>query len=585
MYYVPIILVMYIDVVPNRNSPPAILLRESFWKDGKVRKRTLANLSKLPPHLIDALRRFLKGATPSDIPLHDAFDIVRSLPHGHVAAVLSCLRQCGLESLIASRRSRQRDLVVAMIVARILDPRSKLATARGLSSHTASDSLAEMLDLADADENELYQAMDWLLQRQTAIEARLADKHLQEGALVLYDLSSTWFEGRHCPLARYGYSRDRKRGSLQLVFGLLCDRQGWPLAIEAFQGDTADPSTVAAQVDKMRKRFGLSRVVLVGDRGLLTEARIREDLKPAGLDWISALRGPALRALVEQGALQPSLFDQRDLAEITCPTLYPGERLIVCRNPLLAEERSRKREELLAATETELGTILKATQRERRRLKGEIKIRQRVHKVVDKYKMKKHFLLDITDDRFSYRRNPDRIAAEAALDGFYVVRTSLAKTQLDSQETVKAYKGLSVVERAFRCFKTIDLKVRPIHHRLASRVRAHLLLCLLAYYVERHMRLCLAPMLFDDEEGPERTSVVAAAKPSASARKKAASKHSPDGLPVHSFRTLLADLGTIVKQRVQPSAAGSPPFDLVTRPTPQQEKVLSLLNLRLGRTR
>ena len=324
---------MYIDVVPNRNSPPAILLRESFWKDGKVRKRTLANLSKLPPHLIDALRRFLKGATPSDIPLHDAFDIVRSLPHGHVAAVLSCLRQCGLESLIASRRSRQRDLVVAMIVARILDPRSKLATARGLSSHTASDSLADMLDLADADENELYQAMDWLLQRQTAIETRLADKHLQEGALVLYDLSSTWFEGRHCPLARYGYSRDRKRGSLQLVFGLLCDRQGWPLAIEAFQGDTADPSTVAAQVNKMRKRFGLSRVVLVGDRGLLTEARIREDLKPAGLDWISALRGPALRALVEQGALQPSLFDQRDLVEITCPTLYPGERLIVCRNP------------------------------------------------------------------------------------------------------------------------------------------------------------------------------------------------------------------------------------------------------------
>ena len=576
---------MYIDVVPNRNSPPAILLRESFWKDGKVRKRTLANLSKLPPHLIDALRRCLKGATPSDIPLHDAFDIVRSLPHGHVAAVLSSLRQCGLESLIASRRSRQRDLVVAMIVARILDPRSKLATARGLSSHTASDSLAEMLDLADADENELYQAMDWLLQRQTAIETRLADKHLQEGALVLYDLSSTWFEGRHCPLARYGYSRDRKRGSLQLVFGLLCDRQGWPLAIEAFQGDTADPSTVAAQVDKMRKRFGLSRVVLVGDRGLLTEARIREDLKPAGLDWISALRGPALRALVEQGALQPSLFDQRDLAEITCPTLYPGERLIVCRNPLLAEERSRKREELLTATETELGTILKATQRERRRLKGEIKIRERVHKVVDKYKMKKHFLLDITDDGFSYRRNPDRIAAEAALDGFYVVRTSLAKTQLDSQETVKAYKGLSVVERAFRCFKTIDLKVRPIHHRLASRVRAHLLLCLLAYYVERHMRLCLAPMLFDDEEGPERPSVVAGAKPSASARKKAASKHSPDGLPVHSFRTLLADLGTIVKQRVQPSAAGSPPFDLVTRPTPQQEKVLALLNLRLGRTR
>lgn len=576
---------MYIDVVPNRNSPPAVLLRESFWKDGKVRKRTLANLSKLPPHLIDALRRFLKGATPSDAPLQDTFDIVRSLPHGHVAAVLSSLRQCGLESLIASRRSRQRDLVVAMIVARILDPRSKLATARGLSSQTATDSLPEMLGLADADANDLYQAMDWLLQRQAAIETRLADKHLKEGALVLYDLSSTWFEGRHCPLARHGYSRDRKRGLLQLVFGLLCTREGWPLAIEVFQGDTADPSTVASQVDKLRKRFGLSRVALVGDRGLLTEARIREDLQPAGLDWISALRGPAIRALVRQGALQPSLFDQRDLAEITCPSLYPGERLIVCRNPLLAEERRRKREELLAATEAELGKIVQATQREWRRLKGETPIRERVSKVVDKYKMKKHFRLEITDDGFSYRRHRDRIAAEAALDGFYVVRTSLAKTQLDSQETVKAYKGLSVVERAFRCFKTFDLRVRPIHHRLATRVRAHLWLCLLAYYVECHMRARLAPMLFDDEQEPERSSVVAAAKPSASARKKAASKRSPDGLPVHSFRTLLADLATIARQRVQPRVAGSPSFELVTRPTPQQEKALRLLNVRLGRTR
>ena len=573
---------MYIDVVPNRSSPPAILLRESFWKDGKVRKRTLANLSKLPPHLIDALRRRLKGAPPSDTPLQDAFDIVRSLPHGHVAAALSSLRHCGLESLIASRRSRQRDLVVAMIVARILDPRSKLATARGLSSQTATDTLPEMLGLADADANELYQAMDWLLQRQAAIETRLADKHLKEGALVLYDLTSTWFEGRHCPLARHGYSRDRKRGYLQLVFGLLCTREGWPLAIEAFQGDTADPSTLASQVNKLRKRFGLSRVALVGDRGLLTEARIREDLQPAGLDWISALRGPAIRALVRQGALQPSLFDQRDLAEITCPALYPGERLIVCRNPLLAEERARKRQELLAATEAKLVQVLEATQRERRPLKGEIKIRERVHKVVDQYKMKKHFLLEITPDRFSYRRNPVSVAAEAALDGFYVVRTSLAKTQLDSQETVEAYKGLSVVERAFRCFKTLDLRVRPIYHRLAPRVRAHLWLCLLAYYVEHHMRTCLAPMLFDDQEGPERSSVVAAAQPSASARKKAASKRCPDGLPVHSFRTLLADLATIARQRIQPKDAGSPPFDLVTRPTPQQEKALSLLNVRLG---
>ena len=574
---------MYIDVVPNRQSPPAILLRESYWQHGKVNKRTLANLSKLPPHAIDAVRRALKAGPPSQTALPDAFQIVRSLPHGHVAAVLGALRQCGLEALIAARRCRQRDLVAAMIVARILDPRSKLATARGLTPATATDRLADSLGLGEVDENELYAALDWLLERQAAIETRLAERHLEEGALVLYDLTSTWFEGRSCPLARRGYSRDRKRGALQLVFGLLCDREGWPIAVEAFAGNTADPTTVASQVDRLRTRFGLSRVVLVGDRGMLTEARIREHLEPAGLSWITALRAPALRALVQDGALQPSLFDERDLAEITCGALYPHERLIVCRNPLLADERARKREDLLQATAAKLDTLVAATRRPQRRLTNEATIRTRVERALRAHKMQKHFVIEITEAGLSYRRNQARIDAEAALDGFYVIRTNVPETQLDADQTVRAYKRLSVVERAFRSVKSVDLKVRPIHHRLATRVRAHLLLCLLAYYVERHLRSRWAPLLFDDEQGPERTSGVAAAVPSRSARAKAASKQTVDGLPVHRFRTLLADLGTLATQRVQPRTPGAPAFTMVTRPTPLQQTALKLLNVRLQR--
>ena len=411
---------MFIDRIPNRRSPPAILLRESFRQDGKSRKRTLANLSRLPKHVVDALDALLKGTTQT--PSSDTFDIVRTLPHGHAAAVLGSLRNCGIDRIIAPRRSPQRDLVAGMIAARILEPSSKLAMVRRFAPETATSTLADELRLPaeEIDENLLYEAMDWLVERQGAIERRLAGKHLEEGALVLYDMTSAWSYSRCCPLVRHGYSRDGKKGVPQIEFGLLCDRAGWPVAIEAFKGNTADPSTVAAQIGKLRRRFKLSRVVLVGDRGMLTDARIREDVKPAGLDWISALRAPGVRALVANGALQPSLFDERDMAEITCEELYPGERLVVCRNPLLAKERARKREDLLRAAETALEAAAEATKRSKNRLKGEKNISERVGRAVAKYKMKKHFVLEIAADTFSWCRNDDSIAAEAALDGFYV---------------------------------------------------------------------------------------------------------------------------------------------------------------------
>ena len=407
---------MFIDRIPNRRSPPAILLRESFRQDGKSRKRTLANLSRLPKHVVDALDALLKGTTQT--PPSGAFDIVRTLPHGHAAAVLGSLRNCGIDRIIAPRRSPQRDLVAGMIAARILEPSSKLAMVRRFAPETATSTLADELRLPaeEIDENLLYEAMDWLVERQEAIERRLAGKHLEEGALVL--MTSAWSYSRCCPLVRHGYSRDGKKGVPQIEFGLLCDRAGWPVAIEAFKGNTADPSTVAAQIGKLRRRF--KWVVLVGDRGMLTDARIREDVKPAGLDWISALRAPGVRALVANGALQPSLFDERDMAEITCEELYPGERLVVCRNPLLAKERARKREALLRAAETALEAAAEATKRSKNRLKGEKNISERVGRAVAKYKMKKHFVFEIAADTFSWRRNDDSIAAEAALDGFYV---------------------------------------------------------------------------------------------------------------------------------------------------------------------
>ena len=575
---------MYIETVPNRNSPPAILLREGWRENGKVRKRTLANLSKWPKGKIDTLRRVLK-----DEPLvgrDDAFDIVRSLPHGHVAAVLAMVRKLRLDRLIDPAHSPQRDRVLAMVAARILDPGSKLATARGLAEATARDSLAETLRLGPLDEDDLYASMDWLGERQERIERRLAKRHLAQGTLVLYDLTSVWMQGRTCPLAKRGHSRDGKRGKLQIELGLLCTHDGCPVSVEVFAGNLADPSTVGAQVGKLRQRFGLSRVVLVGDRGMLTEARIREQVKPAGLDWVSALRGPAIRALVESGAVQLSLFDERDLVEVTSDA-YPGERLMVCRNPLLAEERARKREALLDATEAVLEPIAAATRREKRRLSGESKIGARVGKVIGRYKMAKHFEWSIDEKAgFTYRRNASSIAAEAAVDGLYVVRTSVPETELDAHGTVRAYKRLSTVERAFRSLKTVDLKVRPVFHRSAERVRAHVLLCMLAYYVEWHMRQRLSAMLFDDEdrEGAEaaRTSIVAPARVSKTAQAKARSKRTTDGGPVHSFRTLLNDLATVTRNTVAPRLPGTEPFEVITRPTPLQDKALKLLGVRLS---
>ena len=569
---------MYITRIPNRNSPPAYLLRESYRENGKVKNRTLANLSSLPVKQIEAMQRILKGEEL--VPLEEAFRILRSTPHGHVAAVMGTAKKLGLDHIVASRHNRQRDLVMAMIVARVLEPRSKLATARGLSEQTRSSTLGELLGLDQVDEEELYQAMDWLLERQTTIEKKLAKKHLQDGSLVLYDLSSSYYTGRCCPLAKYGHNRDGKHGVPQINYGLLCDRDGCPVATEVFAGNTGDPTTVSTQIAKLRERFRLKRVVIVGDRGMLTSARIRKELADVeGLDWISALRSKSIRKLIDSGDVDHSLFDERDLAEITSPE-FPGERLIVCRNPFLADERARKREELLKATEKVLDKIVAATRRKRRRLEGKEEIGLRVGKEINRWKVSKHFILTIEEDRFEYRRDEAKIAAEAALDGLYVIRTSVEADTMTAEETVSTYKSLSTVERAFRSLKTVDLKVRPIYHRLADRVKAHVFLCMLAYYVEWHMRRSLAPLLFDDEDRDQaetkRKSVVAPAERSDSAIAKDQTKQTRDGLPVHSFQTLLADLATLTRNCVR---SGEATFDLLATPTVIQSRAFRLLQL------
>lgn len=571
---------MYVETVPNRNSPPAILLREATREGKNIRKRTLANLSAWPANQIDALRRLLKGEPL--IPASHALHITRSLPHGHVAAVLGMMQRLGLDKAIDATSSRQRSLALAMIAARILEPRSKLALARGLDRETADSSLAETLALAAPDEDDLYTAMDWLLERQPLIEKRLAEQHLTEGAVVLYDVTSTYFEGRHCPLAKLGHSRDERSGNLQIVFGLLTNSEGCPVAVEVFEGNTADPKTVAAQVKKLRERFGLRRLVLVGDRGMLTSARLREDVKTTeGLDWITALRAPQIQKLAAAGFLQLSLFDERDLAEIIHPD-YPGERLIACRNPLLAAERARKREDLLAATEKELAKVQAATQRSKRALRGKAAIGLAVGRVLGRYKMAKHFQIFIEEDQFRYQRHQAHIAAEAALDGIYVVRTSVRIESASAEQTVRYYKELSNVERAFRSLKSMDLKVRPIHHHLADRVKAHVLLCMLAWYVEWHMRHALRPILFDDHQPAAgesaRESIVAPAQRSAAALLKARRKRTEDDLPVHSFQTLLSDLKTIARNTV---SVADTTLTITTTPTALQQHVFDLLNVSL----
>lgn len=571
---------MYIATIPNRSSPPAILLREAYREGGKVKNRTLANLTHWAPERIEALRNALRGEGGSVA--GGPFTFTRSLPHGHVAAVLGKLKQLGLDLLLSSRRSRMRDLCLAMIVAWILEPGSKLTTAARWRADTAKDTTGKVLGIEDVEVDELYEALDWLLERQPKVETELARRHLKEGSLVLYDLTSTWFEGRTCPLARLGYPRDKKRGKLQIEFGVMADVEGRPVGVEVFAGNTSDPKTLAVQIEKIRERFGIEHVVLVGDRGMITDARIREDLAPVpGLEWITALRAPAVHDLVRKGAFQLSLFDERDLAEIAHPD-YPGERLVVCRNPLLALERARKRADLLAATEKELQRVAEAVRRERTPLRGSAKIGLRLGRVLGRFKMAKHFDLQIAEDSFTWSRKEASIAEEAALDGIYVLRTCVPADRMDAPGVVRSYKALTHVERLFRGMKISGLQVRPIRHRLEDRVRAHVFLCVLAAYVEWHMRHDLAPLLFDETD-PEaaaaaRASIVAPAKRSPAARAKAATKKNDEGLPVQSFRSLIKDLGTIVRNRVEP-ADGAPSFDQDTRPTPLQARAFELLSV------
>jgi len=578
---------MYVAVIPNRGSPPAILLRESYREDGKTKNRTLANLSGWPSERVELLRAVLRG--DKLLPAAEAVQIQRALPHGHVLAALATARRIKLEDLLPRRApQRRRDLAQALIVGRLLEPAAKLATARMLDGQTASHSLGDVLGLGAVTARELYATLDWLGAEQDFIEASLARRHLQGGALLLYDVTSTYLEGRCCELAQRGYSRDHRRDRPQIVIGLICAADGCPIAVEVFEGNTADPATVAAQIDKLKQRFGLQRVVLVGDRGMLTQARIEKTLRPAGLDWITALRAPAIQALAtENGPLQMSLFDDRDMAEITSPD-YPGERLVVCHNPLLGAERSRKRGELLAATEADLRKLAARVTRARAPLRGAGAIGQALGAILDRHKVGKHFTVTIGDDAFSFVRDAARIKAEAALDGIYVVRTNLAAEHTDAAGVVQAYKSLARVERAFRSLKTVDLELRPVFHWTAPRVRAHVLLCMLAYYLEWHMRQCLAPLLFDDHDtatrDARRTSPVAKAVASPAARAKAASKRTDPAcgevLPVHSFRTLLADLATLTRNVVQ--IGRDSVSILLATPTPLQRRALDLVGAQLA---
>lgn len=573
---------MYIEFVPNRDSPPAVLLRESYREEGKVRKRTLANLSCLSVEVIEGLKTLLRGgvAVPS---ADEVFTVERSLPHGHVAAVLGSARGSGAASWFGSAPKELQPVLLAMLVARVIAPASKLATHRLLHDDTANSSLGRVLAVGQCSADDLYRALDWLHEAQPLIERRLARQHLVGSTLVLYDLTSTWLTGRCCELAARGHSRDGKRDDPQIVFGLVCTAQGCPIAVEVFPGNTGDPATVAAQVSKLRERFGIEHIIWAGDRGMLTSARIEQVLKPQGMDWVSSLRAPQIAQLAaEHGPFQPTLFDERNLLELTSEH-FPGERLVVCRNPLLAEERARKRSELLAATEADLAKIAAATQRERNPLRGEQAIALRVGRVIERFHMSKHIELSITDTAFTWQRRHDVIAQEAALDGLYVIRTSVNAQQLDAAAAVAAYKSLSNVERAFRSMKTVDMHVRPVFHYNAQRVRAHVFLCMLAYYVEWHMRERLKPMLFDDEYLDEasasRASPVVKAVRSEHAKAKDASKRADDGLPLHSFRTLLQDLATLAYNVTSTALNPEAKIVLTTRPTALQHKAFSLLGL------
>ena len=564
---------MFIARIPNRKSPPAILLRESYRENGKVKTRTLANLSKLPASAIEVLKRSLKGE--SLVPLQETLNIIASPHHGHVKAVLQTLCRLGLPRLMDSRPSRERNLVVAMIVARILAPHSKLATTRWWHNTT----LPAVLGVQDANESDLYAALDWLLKRQGRIEKKLAARHLAEGGLALYDLSSSYFEGATCPLAAFGHNRDGKKGKRQVNYGLLANSQGVPVAVSVFKGNIADPTTLLGQARRLQKTFAIRSFVIVGDRGMITQTQINALRGEDGVDWITALRPKAVQTLLADGALQMDLFDERNLFTLTHPN-FAGERLVACRNPELARRRAAKRRSLLAATAKALDKVCGMV--ERGRLQGKDKIGVRVGKVVNQYKMAKHILLDIEDKRFTYALDEENIQAEAALDGVYVIRTSLDKERISDEDAVRSYKQLTYVERAFRSMKTMDLQVRPIHHRLEGRVRAHIFLCMLAYYVQWHMVDAWRELLFVDEDQAARATrdPVAPAQRSAGALRKAQVRALEDGSPVHSFRTLLSDLGTIVRNqcRVPGADANAPPLEITTTPNAQQKRAYELLD-------
>ena len=563
---------MHIHIVPNRGSPPTVLLRESYREGNKVGKRTLANLSDLSAAQIEAIRAALRGETLQLAA--QRFEATASRAHGHVQAVALTMQRLGLASLIASKPCGERELVLAMVASRILAPHTKLATTRWW--HTTT--LAEDFGVADADEDDLYAAMDWLLTRQDTLQKKLAARHLSPGGMVLYDLSSSYFEGSCCPLAKLGYNRDGKRGLLQVNYGLLTDARGCPVAVSVYEGNVADSKTLMPEIKRLREDFGIEQLVMVGDRGMISSKAIDELRETEGIDWITALRSMSIRVLVEQGHLQLGLFDERNLLELSSPD-YPGERLVACRNPELARLRTHKREELLCATELNL-TKIKA-QVDATKLSGRDKIGLRVGKVVNQYKVAKHFDLAIGDNAFTFARKHEHIAAEAALDGIYIVRTSVSAAQMDSAQCVRNYKSLANVERAFRSLKTIDLKVRPIHHRTADRVRAHIFLCMLAYYVEWHMREAWRELMFADLDTQAKAArdPVAPARRSKAALAKVARHTLDDGTPAHSFSTLLAELATIVRNtcRTPNSAPDTQTFEVITTPNAKQQRALDLV--------
>ena len=563
---------MHIDIVPNRSSRPTFLLRESYREGTRVRKRTLANLSALSDEQIDAMRAVLRGESLR--PVGAVFEVSGSLPHGHVQAVSMAMHRLGFAPLLSARAQPERDLVCAMVAARILAPHTKLATTRWWSTST----LAAHFGVADADEDELYGAMDWLLARQGTIEKKLGRRHLGEGDVALYDLSSSYFEGCCCPLAKLGYNRDGKRGKLQVNYGLLTERRGCPVAVSVFEGNVADPQTLLPQVLRLKRDFGIEQVVLVGDRGMISQTAVEQLRTHEGLAWITALRSAQIRQLVECGAIQMGLFDVRNLFEITHPD-YPNERLVVCRNEARGRLRAHKREALLAATREELERVRAMVERGRLRAAGKIGLR--VGKVLHKFKMAKHFELDIGERHFSFKVLTAAVAAEAALDGLYVIRSPLTPSEMDGAELVRTYKALTAVERAFRTLKTVNLKIRPIHHRTENRVRAHIFLCVLAYYVEWHMREAWRGLLFADEDQAAKATrdPVAPAQRSKPAQRKASTHRLDDGTPAHSFRTLLDELSTVVRNtcRTRASSDTAPSFEIVTTANPKQARAIELL--------